>query len=153
MNTAVSQKRLAEILDQVVCEITRQAAGIDLYPSRAQPEGALCTVYIAFVKDFQTSLSLCAEMSLFTRLAQGMMMTEEVAPEDVEAVAKEYFNVLCGHIAARLFPDTQMAARFSVPAFYPGQYVPEGYGEYVCLTYSSDESGRARLVYHIPCQG
>lgn len=153
MNTAVSQKRLAEILDQVVCEITLQAAGIDLHPSPNKPEGELCTVYIAFVRDFQTSLSLCAEMRLFTRLAQGMMMTEEVAPEDVEAVAKEYFNVLCGHIAARLFPETKVAARFSVPAFYPGQYTPEGYAEYICLTYSSEENGRARLLYHIPCQG
>lgn len=152
MNTAVSQKRLTEILDQVVCEITRQAAGIDLYPSRAQPEGALCTVYIAFVKDFQTSLSLCAEMRLFTRLAQGMMMTEEVAPEDVEAVAKEYFNVLCGHIAARLFPDTKVAARFSVPAFYPGQYTPKNCSEHVVLTYSSDGNECARLIYYLPLQ-
>lgn len=153
MHTVVSQKRLTEILDQVVCEITRQAAGIDLHPSPGQPEGELCTVYIAFVKDFQTSLSLCAEPRLFTRLAQCMMMTDDVTPEDVEAVAKEYFNVLCGHIAARLFPETKVAARFSVPAFYPGQYIPEGYREYICLTYSSDENGRARLVYHIPCQG
>ena len=153
MNTAVSKERLAEILDRVVCEITQQAAGIDLHPSPAKPEGALCTVYIAFVKGFHTSLSLCAEMRLFTRLAQCMMMTEEVTPEDVEAVAKEYVNVLCGHIAARLFPETKMAARFSIPAFYPGPYAPEGYSEHICLTYSSDGNGRARLMYHIPCQG
>ena len=106
MNTAVPRER---------------TAGIELQPSSDGPEEPLCTVYIAFVKDFQTSLSLCAETSLFTRLAQCMMMTDQVLPEDVEAVAMEYFNVLCGHIAARLFPD------------------------------SSDGIGRARLACHVPC--
>ena len=59
--------------------------------------------------------------------------------------------MLCGHIAARLFPDTKVAARFTVPAFYPGLYAPEGYAEQVVLTYSSGGIGRARLACHIPC--
>ena len=151
MNTAVPRERMAEVLDQVMRDITWQTAGIELQPSSDGPEEPLCTVYIAFVKDFQTSLSLCAETSLFTRLAQCMMMTDQVLPEDVEAVAMEYFNVLCGHIAARLFPDTRVAARFTVPAFYPGLYAPEGYAEQVVLTYSSDGIGRARLACHVPC--
>ena len=86
MNTAVPRERMAEVLDQVMRDITRQTAGIELQPSSDGPEEPLCTVYIAFVKDFQTSLSLCAETSLFTRLAQCMMMTDQVLPEDVEAV-------------------------------------------------------------------
>ena len=143
MNTAVPRERMAEVLDQVMRDITRQTAGIELQPSSDGPEEPLCTVYIAFVKDFQTSLSLCAETSLFTRLAQCMMMTDQVLPEDVEAVAMEYFNVLC--------PDTRVAARFTVPAFYPGLYAPEGYAEQVVLTYSSDGIGRARLACHVPC--
>ena len=64
----------------------------------------------------------------------------------------EYFNVLCGHIAARLFPDTKVAARFTVPAFYPGLYAPEGYAEQVVLTYSSGGIGRAPGLPH-PLRG
>ena len=36
MNTAMPQERLAEILDQVIREITQQAAGITLQPSQVK---------------------------------------------------------------------------------------------------------------------
>ena len=152
MNTAMPQERLAEILDQVIREITQQAAGITLQPSQEALEGELCTVYITFDKGFHTSLSICAEAPLFLRLAQSMMMTEEITDQDVEAVAKEYFNVLCGHIAARLFSETKVSPRFSVPVFYRGRYVPEEHSKHIVLTYSSDKKRHAQMIQHLPLE-
>lgn len=150
MNTVMQGGRLTEIFDQVVREITPLTAGIDLRPSEAELVGELCTVYITFVKGLHTSLSLCAELALFTRLAQRMMMEEQVTLQDVEAVAKEYFNVLCGHISARLFPTAKIPVRFSIPAFYQGRYTPEEHLEHIVLTYSSDENESVRLIHHVP---
>ena len=102
MNNAVSREYLAEVFDHVVRDITRREAGIELQSSDSQPKGETCTVYTAFNKGYHTSLSLCAESSMFVRLTQRMMGREEVTAEDVEIFAKEFFNVLCGHIATQL---------------------------------------------------
>ena len=152
MNTAMPQERLAEILDQVIREITQQAAGITLQPSQEALEGELCTVYITFDKGFHTSLSICAEAPLFLRLAQSMMMTEEITDQDVEAVAKEYFNVLCGRIAGAMFRATQVPAHFGPPVFYHGRYEPEGREIQFVLTYCDEHcGGGAQLIHHVPC--
>ena len=151
--TAVPRERLAEIFDQGVREITRQAVGVSLCPSGGVPEGELYTVYIAFDEHFGTSLSFCAERALFIRLAQCMIMEEGISPQDMEAVAKEYLNILCGHIAAQMFPAGKTPVRFSVPAFYPGRYVPRGHKEHIVLTYTGDQMEKAQLIHCIPDRG
>lgn len=150
MNKLVPREHLEEVFDQVIREITLQAAGIALHPSQAALNGEVYTVYIAFARGFETSLALCAGLPFYVRLARGMTMEESVRPQDVEAVAKEYLNVLGGHIAARLFSKTKVHARFSVPAFYRGQYRPEGYKDHIILTYSSDKNERLQLIHQVP---
>lgn len=151
--TAIPREKLVEIFDQVVREITRQAVGVVLCPDAAKPSEELYTVCITFDGHFSASLSFCAERALFIRLAQCMIMEEDISPQDMEAVAKEYLNILCGHIAAQLFPATRTPVRFSVPAFYPGRYVPEKHCEYIVLTYSSDQKEKAQLIHCVPGQG
>lgn len=153
MIRVIPRERLTEIFDEIVREITRQAVGVPLAPGEAALAGELYTVYIMFDDHFGTGLSFCAERALFIRLAQSMIMEEDISPQDMEAVAKEYLNILCGHIAARLFPATKTPVRFSVPAFYPGRYVPEGYVEYIVLTYSSDRQENAQLIHCVPEEG
>lgn len=148
MNTLIPSEDLAEIFDQVVREITQREAGIELQSSDAELGGELCTVYTTFHKGYRTSLSLCAERSMFVRLTRRMMEQEDVSDEDVSVFAREYFNVLCGHVATRLFEITKVPARFAVPAFCQGRYTPEGHLEHIVLTYSSDEQECARLVHH-----
>lgn len=148
MNTMMPRECLTEVFDRVVREVTAREAGIELQSSELKPEGELCTVYTTFEKGYHTSLSLCAEASMFVRLTRHMMEKEEVTPQEVELFAKEYFNVLCGHIATQLFQLTKVPARFRVPVFCWGQYAPEDCMEHIVLTYSSDEQERARLIHH-----
>lgn len=149
MNNAVSREYLAEVFDHVVRDITRREAGIELQSSDSQPKGETCTVYTAFNKGYHTSLSLCAESSMFVRLTQRMMGREKVTAEEVEIFAKEFFNVLCGHIATQLYQTTRVPARFDPPLFYTGRYAPENNLEHIVLTYSSDKNEIAQLIHHI----
>lgn len=146
----VPQERLAEIFDEIIRDITQREAGICLHAQASPPEGELCTVFATFEHGYHTSLSLCAEMSIFRRLTQHMMEMEEVSPQDVEDFAKEYFNVLCGHIVSRLFQLTKVPARFGVPSFYHGRYVPEDQLKHIVLTYSSEQNETAQLIHHAP---
>lgn len=152
MSTLVPQKTLAEIYDRITREITPQAAGIQLRPDTAEPAGEIYTVYITFRKGFHMTFSLCAERALFTRAAQFMMQTEEISRQDIEDVAKEYINVLCGHFAAQLFQLTKIPARFSVPAFQAGRCTLEGHREDIVLTYSGDQGEHIQLIHHVPLE-
>lgn len=151
MDTFLSQEKLQEVFDQVIRNVTEREAGILLYQENAPPNGELYTVYAAFEGGFNSSLSLCADASMFTRLTQHMMREKEITPQDVEDFTKEYFNVVCGHIAAELFRTTRVASRFGVPAFYYGRYEPEGRREQFALRYSSDQNECAQLIHHINC--
>ena len=97
---------------------------------------------------YHTSLSLCAEKSMFVRLTRRMMEKEDVTSREVELFAKEFFNVLCGHVATQLYQITKVPARFHVPAFCQGRYMPENHLPHIVLTYSSDENESAQLIHH-----
>ena len=153
MINIISRDRLTEIFDGVIREITRQVVGVNLSPGELSSAGERYTVYIKLDDHLGTGLSFCAERAVFIRVAQCMIMEEDISSEDMEAVAQEYLNILCGHIAARLFPATKTPVRFSVPAFYPGRYVPEGYAEHIVLTYTSDQQESAQLIHCVPAEG
>ena len=102
LDTVVPQEGLKEIFDQITRGVTQQAAGISLKQGNSEPTGEMYTVYAAFERGFRTSVSLCAEASLFARLTKYMMQEEEITHQDVEDFSKEYFNMLCGQIASRL---------------------------------------------------
>lgn len=150
MSTSVPRERLAEIFDQVVRDITRREAGICLAPGEAEPSGEIYTVYAVFERGFGTCLSMSAEAAMFVRLTRGMMQREDVTDRDVEDFTKEYFNVLCGHIAAALYEATHVSARFSVPTFHWGSYSPKGHKEQFVIRYSGDRNEAAELVHHVP---
>ena len=152
MNTALAKEELAQILDQAVQDVTERTAGVRLQQGEQSPAGDLCTVQITFDKGFHTSLTLCADTGLLYRMACNSFHEESVSPEDLEEFSKEYFNVLCGHIAARLFSETKVSPRFSVPVFYRGRYVPEEHSKHIVLTYSSDKNRHAQMIQHLPLE-
>ena len=92
-------------------------------------------------------------MAAHLRMAQNfpelrLLAAERLVPEqDVEDFTKEYFNVLCGHIASRLFQVTKVASRFEIPEFYTGRYQPEDQKEQFAICYSSDKNEGARLSH------
>lgn len=147
------EEKLKEVLDQIVCDVTEQSAGIRLVRGESPPGDNICTVHIGFRRGFHSSLSLRADTALLTRLAQRMLKEEHVTPQDLEDVTKEYFNVLCGHIAAALYKATRVAARFGVPSFYHGAYSPEDHREQFVIHYCSDKNEAAQLIHHVPAPG
>lgn len=151
MNTAMPQQELEMMLDQAVREVTEQTAGVRLYHSGESLGGDLCTVHISFRKGFHTSLTLCAETELLAHMARNTVGLEELNDQDLEDFSKEYFNILCGKIAAILFRTTKVPARFSVPVFYRGRYVPEEFRTQMVLTYCDDQKKGAQLTHHVPC--
>ena len=150
MNTAMSQQELADLLDRAVREVTEQTAGVQLYPGGETPEENLCTVHITFSRGFHTSLTLCADTGLLLRMAQNALEEEELTQQDIEDFCKEYFNILCGKIAAILFRTTSIPARFSVPAFYHGRYTPENHQTQFMLTYVDEQKKSVQLTHHVP---
>lgn len=150
MEIAVPEEKLREIFDRITREVTQDSVGIRLVEGESGPEGDLCTVHIGFNQGFHSSLSLRADMGMLTRLTQSMLQEEKVTPQDLEDVTKEYFNVLCGHIAKALYQATKVASRFDVPSFYPGSFSPKGQKEQFALNYADDRDDAAQLVHHIP---
>lgn len=150
MDTAMTQTELEEMLDRAVREVTEQTAGVQLYPSEGALSEDLFTVHISFQKGFHTSLTLCADTALLTRMARSVLEEEQLSSRDLEDFGKEYFNILCGRIAAILFRNTKVPARFSVPKFYHGRYVPEDHQTQFKLSYASEQQEGAQLVHHVP---
>lgn len=150
MNTALPQKDLEELLDDAVREVTAKITGVRLSRGGDPPAEHFCTVHIAFRKEFRSSLSLRADTDLLTHMARKAIHQETISPQDLEDFAKEYFNVLCGKIAAIFFRTTKKPARFSVPSFYWGLYEPEGQRRQFSLNYFDEQNRGAQLIHHIP---
>lgn len=151
MNTTITKESLEQILDQAFQDVTEQTAGVRLNHG-GQPLGEdLCTVHITFDKGFSTSLSLCADTSLLSRMAGNSFHEEAVTPEDLEEFSKEYFNVLCGKVAGAVAEIAQVSAHFGPPEFCHGRYEPEGQEVQFILTYSDEHSEGAQLIHHVPC--
>lgn len=148
MNQAMSQERMEQIFDQVTREVTQRTAGVCLHGG-GSPSGELCTVYTTFQKGCWVGLSMCAERSLFARLAQGMLPGGQVSERDMEDFTKEYFNVLCGRIISEMYLETKAASRFEQPVFCVGRRVPQGHQEHFSLRYTSDCAESAELVYQM----
>ena len=83
MDTVVPQEGLKEIFDQITRGVTQQAAGISLRQGNVKPTGEMYTVYTTFERGLRTSVSMCAEASLFARLTKYMMQEEEITHQDV----------------------------------------------------------------------
>ncbi|MCI9068552.1 MAG: hypothetical protein HFI65_07800 [Lachnospiraceae bacterium] len=151
MNTAMTKEELERILDEAVQDVTERTAGVRLHQGDQSPGEDLCTVQITFDRGFRTSLTLCADTGLLSRMASNSFHEESVSPEDLEEFSKEYFNVLCGRIAGAMFQVTQVPAHFGPPAFYRGRYEPEGSEIQFMLTYSNERYGGAQFIHHVPC--
>lgn len=150
MDKAIPEELLREGLDRIVREVTDAKTGITLTRGEAELGDRIGTVHISFRRGFHSSLSLRADITLFARLAQSILGKQRITAQDLEDVAKEYFNVLCGHIATALYKATRVTARFSIPSFHWGYYSPENHEEQVVIRYSSDRNEAAELVHYIP---
>lgn len=150
MDQAIPEEKLREGLDRIIREVTDATAGIALTRGEEAPGEHICTVHIGFRRGYHSILALRADAALFARMAQSILKQERITPQDLEDVAKEYFNVLCGHIAIALYKATHVSVRLSMPSFHWGSYSPENHEEQIVIRYSSGQNGAAELVHHVP---
>lgn len=150
MNAFMSKETLQIAFDEVTRVVTEEVAGIRIYRGDFPLSDNVCTVYAAFERGFHSSLALCADTSVFIRLAQNIIQDIRVTPQDMEDFTKEYFNVLCGNVASKLFQATKVPSRFEVPHFCHGRYRPEDLLEHFTLNYFSERNECVQLIHLIP---
>jgi len=148
MDTVLSDQQLRDIYDNSARLVTQQTSGIRLEQRDVHLKQDVCTLYTNFELHIHSGLAMYADAGLFKRLAQRMMCSETVDRQDVEDFAKEYFNVLCGHIAVALFRNTNLAVRFQIPTFHWGWYQPAEQEEGIEVGFLSDENEGIQLIHY-----
>ena len=126
MTLELVHEELEHILNCSLQEITSRFAGIHLCQQEVCLSDNVCTVHTILEATHRTVLLLYADVALLIRLAQNIMHREEVSQRDIEDVATEYFNVVCGRIAAGIYQTSHVASRFQTPSFCAGRYQPDG---------------------------
>ena len=145
------QHDLRSVLNHSMQDITTRFAGIQLLEQDTSLSNDVCTVHTTWEGGHRATLVLRADRSLLTRLAQAIMHAEAVTAQDIEDVSTEYFNIICGRIAGRLFQTAHISSRFQIPRFYPGSYLPdEDCGCRCELNYISDQQESVQLVFMKP---
>ena len=147
----LTQNEILDILDRAMQDITNRMARIYPCKQNVAPSGDVCTVCTTFEGGYNADLILYMDPALLTKLTQTTMQEETVSLQDIEDFMKEYFNVICGHIVARLFQAAHISSRFCIPRFYSGLHLPDGAGSLCCvLSYVSGSNERAQLIHQLP---
>lgn len=147
MKTA-SQQELQDVLNRSMQETTSRFAGIQLVEKNVELSNDTCTIYTVLEGEERAVLLLCADIALLTRLARNIMHLEQITQQDIEDVAMEYFNVVCGCVVAGIFQMAHSPLWFQVPNFHFGHYLPQVSVTSQCvLNYDSREGERVQLVY------
>ncbi len=148
--STLTQTEIQDVLDQVMQDMTKRIGGICLCKRDTMLSSDMCTVYTTFEGSYRGSLILCADTTFLVRLARYVMQEETVDPDDFEDLVKEYFNVICGQIAAGLFRISHSPSRFRIPMFYMGRYIPiEEEGIQGVINYASDHNEGAQLIHQL----
>ena len=114
------QEDLQTVLNRSIQDITNRFAGIQLWEQDTAPSDDICTVYTKFDGGHHAALLLCADTPLLARLARKILRSESVTSQDIEDVATEYFNIICGQVVAGLFSGSPYILPVSQPCFSPG---------------------------------
>ena len=147
MNLCVEQK-LQDILSSSLQDTTIRFAGIRIWEDEAAPSDDICTVHTVLEARRPAALLLHADRAFLVRLAQAIMHQSVLSTRDVEDVATEYFNIVCGRVVAGLFEADHVSACFQSPCFKPGRYLPQTDSTCRCiLSYAGGDHERMQLIY------
>lgn len=150
MNLAI-QQALSDVLNRSVQDTTNLFAGLELCEHSASLSDDICTVHTTFDGGHCGTLLLCADTALLSRLARKVMRSDAVTWQDVEDVAIEYFNIICGRLVGGLFQAAHVSSRFQIPCFRMGRYLPDENSVCKCvLNYSISEKENLQFIYLKP---
>lgn len=146
---ALMPQELHQLLDRSIQDTTHCFGGIQLVAECTTLSEDTCTVHTLLEGGHRAAILLHADTPLLVRMARNILGSDIVTPRDIQDVATEYFNVLCGRIVSGLFRAAHISSRFHVPRFEPGCYQPEE--EPVCRlvrSYSGGGSNESiQLIY------
>ncbi len=151
---SLSQQQIIKIIDRVMKDITSQMND-DLRNTEDSISFSenVCSICTTFEGGYHATLALSVDTSLLVRLAQQVMQEENVPSEYLEDFAKEYFNVICGQIAANLFQAANISSRFQIPTFSTERYkVDENSVSQEVLNYTSNHNEGAQLIHQAPLE-
>lgn len=147
MNNNVSQE-FRQSLSRSMRDITQRFGGIELTETELPLAEDACTIHTVMEGECRADLLLCADTALLTSLARNIMCQEDVTRQDIEDVATEYFNVVCGRIASLIFQAAHESSRFQIPRFHAGRYLPEyDPASRWSIGYNSPQNGSLQLIY------
>ncbi len=115
------------LINDTIKQVFKQVAQIELQDCTVPnviPQN-LYTVYTTFTGGYTIHFAFCAEKKLLKHIAENMLGEPVTESEDIEECAKEFLNILCGHMVKTIFGKTKTAARFHSPYFVEGYYIPE----------------------------
>lgn len=147
----LTQNEILDIVDTAMRDITNRMDRIYPCQQGIHLSNDTCTVCTTFEGGYHADLILYMDTALLSRLTKHALQEESVSQQDIEEFSKEYFNVICGHIVSRIFRAANIASRFSIPRFYPGQRAPsQNAGSRHVLSYISDNNEGAQLIHQLP---
>lgn len=119
------QQQIRHVLHTSIQNTTYEFAGISLTENSGPLSDDICTIHTTWEGSHKAVLLMRADRALLTRLTKRILRSDTVAPQDVEDVATEFFNIVCGQVASGLYRISHISTRFQVPRFHPGSYLPK----------------------------
>lgn len=145
---ATIQQQIRHVLHTSIQNTTNQFAGIALSENNGPLSDNICTVHTIWEGSHKAVLLMRADLALMTRLTKSILHSDTVAPQDIEDVATEYFNIICGQVASGLYRISRISTRFQVPRFHLGSYLPEDHITCRCvLNYTNSDRESVQLAF------
>lgn len=146
---------IQEMVEETLRSMLYQIAGINVHHCHQRwnekniKEKELYTVYTSFHGAYHTRFAFCTEMSVMRRITEKMLDEKDCSLEDIIDSVKEFINILCGHIVGAIFKRTKVTARFHIPDFVEGLYIPKGENENMITTkYCTNEESQMVLCLY-----
>jgi len=147
----VQWESIQDLLDEVIKDITKRMAGIDLERAtdNVLPSDGKISALIAEVSGPDGfTLVYNAENALLWEIAQKMKHRPVEDMDEVGEYTREYFNVICGHVISQLNRQNKSTLRFALPQYLPFPFGDKGSRNVLVLYYQSCKgSARVQGVY------
>jgi chemotaxis protein CheY-P-specific phosphatase CheC len=120
--------------ESLISEICQDMGGISISrrPARQRPSVAMDKVSSYVNGEYSMEVELRAQPAMFRRLARHVIGGEPER-EDVQDVATEFLNVICGRFISELCKETHVQ-----PHLFPPQYTENGNSAYLDAGPSAD---------------
>ncbi len=143
---------LQRMIEQALRSDLHQIAGINIHHCHQKTnvqkidDRTMYTVYTSFHGAYHGLFAFCAELDIMKQITEHMLDEKDNSLEDVIDSVKEFLNVLCGHIVGAIYQKTKAVARFHIPEFVEGIFIPKGDNEDVLVArYCTNEEMKKLL--------